>query len=350
MKRELSFEKINLGEIEKCYSVLGLDIGGEPCLFYGGEGNGSVRAFRGEKLEKCDLIWEGGGGTMSIVPLPGQEGWALISRGFYSMVDCAGSTIEIVRYRDGAFSHEPIATLDYLHRFDTLLAPDGTRYIIAASLHGGKADKSDWSKPGHLHVGAMPADVENSFHVELAQLPGDYYINHGFCKGDWRGRDAAFIACREGLFVALPPVKAGGDWTVEQLMDIPVSDIAVCDIDGDGEKEIAALMPFHGNEFKIFHRSGAGYEEVYSYPVENDFYHAVISGRIGGELMFIGGARKIAADLFLIRWDPERKAFFSQQLEAGNGPSNLSLLNSAEDGDLLLSANRMIAEAAAYRF
>ncbi|NLD60358.1 MAG: hypothetical protein GX647_11985 [Clostridiales bacterium] len=349
MKKELSFEKIRLGSIEKCYAALGVELEGEPCLFFGGEGPGSVRAFRGERFEQCDVIWEGGGGTMSIVPFPGRGGVALISRGFYSMVDSEGSSIELVRYRDGAFSHETIAELSYLHRFDAVLAPDGARYIVAATLHGGKADKEDWSKPGHLYIGELPESADGPFRVELVPLPGDYYVNHGFCKGEWEGRDAAFTSSREGVFVTLPPDRRGGAWRTERLLDFPVSDIAVCDIDGDGEREIAALLPFHGNQFKIFHRDGGGYREVFAYPVENDFYHAVISGRIRGERMFAGGARKLAADLFLVRWDGERGGYFTQQLEAGSGPSNLAILNAA-GGDYLLSANRMIFEAAAYRF
>ena len=174
-------------------------------------------------------------------------------------------------------------------------------------------------------------------------------MNHGFCKGEWEGRDAAFVATKEGVFVVLPPEKIGGEWKIEQLLDFPVSDIAVADVDGDGEKEIAALLPFHGNEFKIYRRENGVYNEVYSHPTENDFYHAIISGKIKGELMFMVGSRKGAAELCLIRWDAAEKAYVSQQIEAGPGPSNLALLNAAS-GDYLLSANRMIFEAAAYRF
>ena len=349
MTSALSFEKICLGGIEKCYAVLGVTLEGKPCLYFGGEGEGSVRAFRGDNFARCDVIWEGGGGTMSIVPLPGYGSWALASRGFYSMLECGDSTIEIIRYLDGAFSHEAIAALPFLHRFDTLMAPDGTRYLLAATLHGGKADLEDWSRPGRLFCGALPGDLNQPFRVALEQLPGDFHINHGFCRGKWEGREAAFTASREGVFVTLPPLEVGGAWRTDRLLDFPVSDIAVADVDGDGEQEIAALMPFHGNEFRIFRREGENYREVYRYPVENDFYHAVISGRIGGELLFAGGARKRAADLFLIRWDGESKTYFPQQIEKGPGPSNLAILNTAV-GDLLLSANRMTHEAAAYRF
>ena len=64
--KDLVFEKLKLGEIEKCYSTLGLEIGGKPYLFYGGEGNGSMRVFSGENFENCDIIWEGGGTMVAI--------------------------------------------------------------------------------------------------------------------------------------------------------------------------------------------------------------------------------------------------------------------------------------------
>ena len=343
----LKFEKKILGNIEKCYAVLGTTIGGKPFLFYGGEGTGSLRAFSGEDFSHCDLVWEGGGGTMSIVPLA--EGCILASRGFTSMVDSAGSTIEFIKYTGDGFTHSTLCTLDYLHRFDSLLAPYGSRYIFAAALHSGKVDKNDWSKPGHMYVGKMAPVDKLPAPVELKQLPGEFYMNHGFCKAEWKGRDAAFTTSREGAFVWLPPENEGGEWICEQLLDFPVSDIAVCDIDGDGEKELACLMPFHGNEFHIYKKVDGAYKEVYSYPVENDFYHAVIGATIHGEKVFVGGARKLAADVFVIRWDAAAGEFVSQQLEAGPGPSNLAMLNLPEK-DLLLSANRMIFEAAVYEF
>ena len=349
--KDLAFEKLSLGEIEKCYSTLGMEIEGKPQLFFGGEGVGFVCAYSGENFDRCDVIWEGGGGTMSIVPMPGHEGWLLASRGFRSMVDCGGSTIEIIRRKDGKFSHEPIATVDYLHRFDTLLAPDGTRYIIAASLHSGKENNEDWSTPGYLYAGVLPEDVESSFTVEMTRLPGELYMNHGFCKAQWKGRDAAFISSREGLFVVLPPEKPESDWCAELLLPFPVSDIAIADVDGDGEMEIAALLPFHGDQFKIYHREkGAGaYQEVYSHISKNDFYHAIISGKIQGERLFAVGARGGAGEVFLVRWDAKDKAYVSQLVESGPGCSNLSLLNT-EDGDLLLSANRTTDTASVYKF
>lgn len=347
MKTALSFEKLELGTIEKCYAALGVMLEGEPCLIFGGEGEGSLRVFRGRDFRTEILIWEGGGGTMSIAPL--QEGCFLASRGFYSMVDSQKSTVEHVRWTGEGFSHAGIATLDYLHRFDTLLAPDGARYLFAATLHSGKKDKEDWSRPGHMYAGRMHPDLSAPHPVELARLPGEFYVNHGFCKGVWEEREAVFTASREGVFVWLPPEKADQAWRTERLLSFPVSDIALADLDGDGVQEIAALLPFHGNQFHIYRKGVHNWQETYCYPVENDFYHAVISGTVLGEKVFVGGARKGMADLFLVRWDPKDSRYVPQRMEAGVGPSNLFLLNT-KDGDLLLSANRMIFQAAVYRF
>ena len=204
MLKSLCFSKKILAEIEKCYACLGKTVNGEPCLFFAGEGDGSVHAFLGESFERHETIWQGGGGTMGIVAIPGHDEWTLVSRGFYSMVDCGESTIEIVRYAGGRFTHEPIASLPYLHRFGALKAQDGTLYLVAASLHSGKADKADWSKPGHLYWAQLPDNMEKPFHVDFQPFEGEYYQNHGFCTACVGGIGAAYTSSREACLQSSP--------------------------------------------------------------------------------------------------------------------------------------------------
>lgn len=343
----MKFEKKVLCEIEKCYAVLGREIGGEPYLLFAGEGNGSVRAFHGPDFSRCDLIWEGGGGTMSIVPLERREGYFMISRGFYTMVNSAESTIEIVRLQNGAFTHEPVASLPYLHRFGVLRAQDGSDYLIACSIADHKADLEDWSHPGHVYAAKLPENLDSSFTLELTRLPGDYTMNHGFCTAMREGCQAAFIGAREGVFAFTPPCCGNADWKVEQLVDFPVSDVAVSDLDGDGEDELALILPFHGNQYKIFKKSPDGYSEVFSYPVEQDFYHTVISATLAGEKVFVGGARRGPMHLFIVRYDHAAGKYFAELVEEDAGPSNAFVLN-LPGQDLLLSANREHAQAAVY--
>ena len=349
MLKSLCFSKKILAEIEKCYACLGKTVNGEPCLFFAGEGDGSVHAFLGESFERHETIWQGGGGTMGIVAIPGHDEWTLVSRGFYSMVDCGESTIEIVRDAGGHFTHEPIAALPYLHRFGALKAQDGMLYLVAASLHSGKADKADWSKPGHLYWAQLPDNMEKPFHVDFQPFEGEYYQNHGFCTACVGGIGAAYTSSREGVFAIVPPANRGGAWTVTQLMDFPVSDIAVTDLDGDGKAEIAALSPFHGNRCRVYKDLGEGYEVIYTYPLPDDFFHTILSATLGGAPVFIGGARKLTSDLFLLRWDAQAQAVVSQQIDVGQGPSNAAVLNLPQR-DILLAANRMVAQAAIFEF
>lgn len=346
----MDFEKTILAEIEKCYAVSGLTIEGKPVLIYAGEGNGSIHIFQGESFSRHQVLTEGRGGTMSIVPFAEKEGWFFESRGFYSMVDSEDSVIELVRYRNGEFEQPvAVASLAYLHRFGIVESAVGKKYIVAASLHSFKEAKEDWSHPGHIYYAELPEDLEQGFSLELIRLPGEYYMNHGFCTGVISGRMAAFTTSREGVFAWFPPEAEGGAWRCEQLLDFPVSDIAVQDIDGDGEEELAVLFPFHGDQCKVYHKSNEGYVEMYASPEENDFYHAIISATIGDKKVFVGGARKGVMDLFILGFDEASGCVSLQQVDVGVGPSNVAALNLPNE-DLILSANRMIFEAAYYSF
>ena len=344
----MSFEKTIIGEIEKCYAVSGLVIDGKPVLIYAGEGNGSIHIFRGENFSEHQVLTEGNGGTMSIVPYVEEEGWFFVSRGFYSMVDSKDSVIELVRYKDGRFEQPvAVAELAYLHRFGIVEAATGKKYVVAASLHSFKENKEDWSHPGHVYYAELPQDLQENFKLELTRLPGEYYMNHGLCTGTISGQATAFTTSKEGVFAWFPPAVERDEWKCKQLLDFPVSDIAVQDIDGDGEEELAVLLPFHGDQCKIYHKAENGYAEMYASPEENDFYHAIISAKIGGKNVFIGGARKGVMDLFILSYDTVRGGVSLRQVDVGVGPSNVAALN-LPNQDLILSANRMIFEAAYY--
>lgn len=328
-------KKIVLGDIEKCYSCMGAVLDGMPHLFFAGEGNGRLLVFYGESFQKTASIWEGGGGTMSIASVPINPNAFLASRGFYSLCDAKDSTVELITYEDGRFSHRPIMHLPWLHRFDTICGGDGTCYLVAASIADSKTTKEDWSQPGHIYW----AVLEPSAPLQLHRLEGDYFQNHGF----FRGKDRIYIGSREGAFSILPPDKRGQAWEIRQVLTGPVSDLAVCDIDQDGEDEIACITPFHGNCYQVF-RNG---QPIYTHLIENDFYHTVTCGEIDGRPAFIGGARQKTASLFQLFW--EHSGIRAEELDRGCGPSNAAILNTPS-ADLLLAANRQIGQAAVYLF
>jgi hypothetical protein len=343
----MNFEKKYLADIFKCYAVSSVKIDGKINLVFAGEGDGSMHIFSGEGFETQKTLWEGGGGTMSISPIPEKEGYFLASRGFTSMVDAQGSHVVIVRYKDGQFTHDKIVDLPFLHRFDMLKGQDGTNYFLGASIANYKENKEDWSHPGKLFVGQFPSDWDSEIKLDLSILKDGLTINHGYSKGEYKGCEAGFVGATEGIFAIVPPKEKGGEWTVEQLMDTPTSDMAVMDIDGDGELEIAAISPFHGDQFKIYKKIDGEYKEVYKYPVYQNFYHAVEGCTFKGKPAFLGGARRNRMQIFVITYDEKTQQFIETVVDEGVGPSNLAVA-SDDDGEIIISANRQIGHAAIY--
>lgn len=344
---DMRFQKKVVADIEKCYATAGMIVQGQPQVIFAGEGNGALLVLSGPNFKNVEEIWRGGGGTMSVVPIDGYEGCFFASRGFYSMVESNNSTIEIVRYNDGQYSHEVVAELPYLHRFGIVNGINNDRYIVAATIADFKANKEDWSHPGHLYYAKLPENLEKEFQLEWSRLPGDYTINHGFCVADYKGKQAAYVACKEGIFVIVTPTENGGMWTVHQLTEFPASDLAVMDIDRDGQKEMAVISPFHGNRFTLYRLNNEKACRLYEYSVEQDFYHTVISAEIDGKRMFIGGARREAMQLFAIVWNDDKKKFDEIVFDQNVGPSNAAVLQ-VSDASIILSANRQIHEAALY--
>lgn len=333
-----------LSSIPKCYAALGYLEDGEPKLAFAGEGKGVLQIYSGADFSQAETVWEDGGGTMSMIAL--EDGRILlVSRGFYSMVESAGSTIYIVRHAGNGYTYEPIASLPFLHRFGVLEAFGGRRYVVASTIATQKESKEDWSKPGHVYIAPLPADMGKTFTLTWEKLPGAYTKNHGFCIANYRGRQSAYICCEEGIYVCLPPQADGKTWSVRHLVDMPVSDVAVMDIDGDGEDELAVITPFHGDKFAILHRDGDVYREIYAYSAAQGFYHAIYAAELCGQRAFIGGARRGAQQLFLITY--QNGQYVAKVIDENVGPSNVAVLNTPA-WDILLSANRQVDEAAIY--
>lgn len=343
----MNFNKQIIDDIFKCYSVDSLTIDGETHLVYAGEGPGVCKIYSGKDFNDVKTIWEGGGGTMTLVTVPDQEGYFFASKGFYSMVDSETSGVYLIRYKDGEFVEERIIDLPYLHRFD-ILTVGKKRFFVGAALHSGKVDKQDWSKPGKLFVAEIPYDLDAEMNIELVLLKDNLTKNHGLNRGVWRGVEVDFVATEEGVFAITPPSEENEEWKVEQIFNHPVSDVAAIDIDGDGEIEFALISPFHGNQFDVYKKVEGKYISVFKYDKPLDFYHAIYADTFNGVPSFVIGARKEDMDLFIVQYDKEAKMIKSELIETMAGSSNARIIHT-NDGDMIMSANRQINQAAIYR-
>jgi len=343
----MKLEKQIIDNIFKCYSVNAMSVGGQTQLLFAGEGPGICNLYSGSGHKDKRTIWEGGGGTMSVVTIPDYEGYFFASKGFYSMVDAKTSGVYLIRCKNENFIEERIIDLPFLHRFDVLSIKE-RRFFIGAALHSGKMDKEDWSKPGKIFVAEIPQDLDGEIHIELQLLKDGLTKNHGFNKGFWNWAEVVFIASEEGVFAVAPPQNGKSDWRIEHIFTHPVSDVAAIDLDGDGEVEFALLSPFHGSQFDIYKKVDGQYQSVFTYHKPLDFYHAIYADTFNSIPSFVIGARKEDMDLFLVQYDVKEKKITSHLIDSAVGSSNARIIHTA-DGDLILSANRQIDQAAIYK-
>ncbi|HEY9054663.1 MAG TPA: hypothetical protein VIO60_07575 [Rectinemataceae bacterium] len=342
----MRIEKKALAEINRCYAVARFDVKGTPTVFFATEGEGICEAFDGPDFDRPRRVWDGPGGTMSIVPIPGRDGEFLAVQKFFKLFQWDQACIVWAKPKaGGGFEVRELLRLPYIHRFD-IFASGEKLYVLACTLAESKETRDDWTKAGKIYVGELADDWDKP--LDLRVLKEGLFRNHGYARSAWKGRQCGLVTSDQGAFAVLPPDSAGADWTMEQFMDWPISDIAACDIDGDGELEYATIEPWHGEYFRVWKKSGGAWEKVFEHPEVSEFYHVVVEGTLRGEPVFLGGCRRGSQHLFYLH--ATKKSPLSIEavtIENGVGPSN-ALIFQDGDRDIIVSANREIGQAALY--
>lgn len=335
----MTIKKTVLGELERAYATAIMDLNEEMHYIIASEGATNCVAIHGETLEKS-VIWDGPGGTMNIIPVPGRSNEFIATQKFLPTFQAQESRIVHAKLEGQQWIVTPIMTIPYLHRFDVFLM-DGKLYFIGATLCTSKEYKEDWSNPGKVVTGEFAEDITQPFELEV--IYEGITKNHGFCATTWKSRKAFMITGVEGIFVAYPPVGEQTEWEVEQIMNHEVSDCAVCDIDGDGELEIATIEAFHGDKGKIYKCIDGKWQVIHEHDYE--FGHVVWGGQLQGKPAFIIAGRK--GEMEHIIFTMEKGKIIETLVDNTGGPSNIAVVNK-EDKDIILAANRQIGEMAIY--
>lgn len=341
----MKIEKKFLTNLFRCYATSSTVVNGERVILLATEGEGACYSYSGEEF-KQNTVWDGPGGTMSIVSVPGKNGDFLAVQNFFPTFQSENATIVWSKpNEDGTWETKTLFKLPYVHRFDILQA-NGKNYFLGATLCTTKEFKDDWSDPGKIYVGEIPDDLNEP--IKLTVIKEGLTKNHGYCRTTWDNKMAGLVTCQEGVFVVTPTQDEGTEWTIKQIMNKPVSDIAVVDIDEDGEDELVTIEEFHGGNFIINKKINGEYKEIYKYPKEMDFGHVVWGGKLRGVPTIIGGYRRVEKELFIIQCEDKKNLTFKTEvIEAGVGPSNVAVINE-KDRDIIISANRELGEAALY--
>lgn len=334
-----------LTDLVRCYANAPLMLEGKLHYLFASELDAPCYAFDAVTLERS-TIWEHPGGCMSIIPLSDREGEFLAIENFRPRMMAPDT--RIIRARrdsEGTWHSSVLARQGYIHRFDVL---EGDRkYLLVCTIASHKDCLEDWSCPGKLWVAPLPDDLSET--VGLKPLLRGLTKNHGYSRVNWKGCQAGLVSCDSGVLAVTPPQHENDQWHIETLLERPVGDIALLDIDSDGQDELACIEPFHGDSFTINKLIDGTWQQVWRYDGDFRVGHVVWGGAIRGRPAFIGGAREGAGELFLVRCESSSPLRFScTVLDAGKGPANVSVV-SGGDEDVILVSNREVGQAWLYR-
>lgn len=338
-----------IGNLNKCYSIAPLTYEGkeyflvaaekqDPCYLFDTEGN------------KVDTVWEGPGGVMSMVQVPGSNGQFLATHKFYSPNDSKEAKIVIVTPKaEGDWEVRTLVELPHVHRFD-IVKRNGVNYLIACALKSGHEFKEDWSMPGKVYAAVLPEDLSefnDENQLELTVLKDNMLKNHGYYKVVEDGVETSIVSADCGVFQFIPPETKDGDWEIKTLIEDATSDATLVDFDEDGEKELLALAPFHGEKIRIYKKVDGKFEQVYEYEKATEFTHAIYGGTLLGKPAAVVGHRKGERNLIAFTYDKEAGEYKSEILDYDCGSANV--YHYMKDGkDIIIGANREIDEIAMY--
>lgn len=340
----MRFEKKKLDDIVRCYCASHMTIGDDLYAFFASENPESeCYSYTGDDFSKKETVWNGDrGGCMSIIPFETRKGEFLAVNEFYLKVSPSHAKLVWGKKTEDGWMIKDVFNLPYLHRFD-IYHVDGKDYVICATIARDKAFKDDWSRPGQLYVGEIPADLENE-NVVLRQIGDDYYRNHGCSRGIYDGVVCGYFGSDYGVVRVTPP-HDGKDWEVTRIMEGNISEIAFVDIDGDGLEEMMTIEPFHGNCINVYRLKDGEYVKDYTYPNEIDFAHALVGTTLAGKPCFVAGIRRVNCEIFVLTYeDGQYKVTI---VEEGVGPANLDVVHH-NGKEYILAANHTKNEAAIY--
>lgn len=345
----MKVEKKVISDLTKCYSIAGLRYNGEPHFLVAAEKVDRCLLFN-MKGECVDTVWTEPGGVMTMVQVPGTNGQFLATHKFYSPNDSKEAKIVIVTpVSKGNWEVRTLVDLPFVHRFD-IVERNGVRYLIACALKSGHEFKEDWSHPGKVYAAVLPEDLSGfdaDHQLELHVIKDNLLKNHGYYRVEDEGVTTSVISADQGVFQFIPPASADGEWEIRQLLDTPASDAVLVDLDEDGEKELAVLAPFHGDQISIYKKLDGKYVKAYDFPEPAEFTHAIYGGPLCGKPSVVIGHRKGKRNLMVFTYNKEAGQYQYEVIDEDRGPANVARFVSG-DREFLVATNREVDEVAMY--
>lgn len=342
----MKITKKRLGDLDRCYCASHMITKDGPKVIlaseaYVDEGR-PCYAYSGKDFDKTETLWENGGGCMSILQIPGKDNEVLAIYDFYLKETPSRSKIMWGIFKDNKWNFKDLLHMQYIHRF-AIATIDGNNYLIYATIADEKEHKEDWRVPGSIYAAKLPEDLNNA-KLDLKQIKTGLFRNHGFYHDKREGHNEIYFGSDQGIDKLYLKGEID-EWKFERIIDVPVGEIAIGDLDNDGIDEVITIEPFHGDKIRIYDQKNKKLNKVFEYENKIDFAHALISTTFRGEKTFVCGVRRVEAELFYIQYKDGKYQY--EIIEKEVGPANLDVIN-LEDKDVIISANHSKNEAAIY--
>lgn len=334
----MRFKKKHVCDLKHCYTAVHMTLEGKEKVLFAPDDYGPCIAFDLETGEAEEIL-DNLGGTTSMVQVPGSNGFLAI-QGFNPTFDAADAKLVYVYKERDKWTIQIVQDLPYVHRID-ILTRGGVFYLVCCTLCSSKKYEQDWSSPGFIHVAILPSNFSNP--IQFERIPVEMTRHHGYVRLQGEDFTYGLSSSDQGVFEIIPPEKLGAEWSYNKILDVPVSDVAVCDIDSDGIDELATLEPFHGETIRIYKKVDGKYIPIYTYHETVTFSHVIWGGKLQGVPTFIFGGRADKKRLFLIRYSDNE--FIEKEIESGFGPSNIEVIQH-HNKEIIAVANREKNEGA----
>ena len=339
----MRFDKKSLYKFNMPYALGRMRLNGEDCVVGATEDEGPIIISRPPYAE-AEILVLGPGGCMSLVSHPEYPGELYAIMGCFLGYKFFGGAVYRITAEGGPAQADKIVDLPFAHRME-IVERGRERYLLLANLSAGKDNPADWSRPGTVYALPM-TDPSSQTWDKLPVLEG-IHKNHGFLKCDFQGRKTVLISGSQGLF-SLDLAAPG--WEFRPVLPYEVSEIAVLDLDGDGEQELVTIEPFHGPRLSVYKNSAAGWQRVWE--AELNYGHCVLAEVFQGKPSILVSNRAGDKDLLLFQFDspgvggqfPEPRRIV---VDSGVGAANMLLVKS--DGrEGIIATNQAQGEMVRY--
>lgn len=337
-----------LDHLTKCYCIANITYNNEHHIVVAAEKQDQCYLYN-HNFEKKATIWDGPGGTMSIVPLENTNGSFLATQQFYSPNDSVQAKVVYVSGDDKYnFKVRVIADVPFAHRFDVLKGADGTKYFLVCALKSAHEYKDDWRSPGKTYFTQLPDDLTNSPVItekDCEVIQTNMLKNHGYYKIVENNIEKGIISCDNGIYLYTPPAKKGDKWDVKCLTTDAGSDATLIDLDGDGQKELVSFSPFHGNRLRVYKKINGKYTLIKEFDEDIEFLHAIWSGQIKGKNVVVIGNRRAQMKTFILYY--ENGDYVYDIIDENVGAANVNYFVK-DNKEYIIAANRETDEIALY--